>query len=235
MLTRLLPRRLLRTLFPLLSILTSGTLRSSIRKTILTDIKTANAKTKNHKLNRMVQALLFGMVERGMGADAEGSKVKGKGKVEAKGGEAMWAVVLVKELWRKGIWNDPKSVAIVALACHHPNTKVQSAAIHFFLGSENEDEDDSEPEEEAPNLRKLQHQRQINKKTKGRDTQMKRLHKVSVDKRKDKAEKAQVQVNFPALQLLNDPQSFGERLYEGMSKHGASSRLSSLATSSHSD
>lgn len=48
---------------------------------------------------------------------------------------------------------------------------------------------------------------------------MKRLHKVSVDKRKDKADKANVQVNFPALQLLNDPQSFGEKLYEGMSRH----------------
>lgn len=100
--------RLLRTLFPLLPILTSAPLRSSIRKTILTDIRTANAKTKNHKLNRMVQALLFGMVERGMGGDVEGSRVKGKGKKhedqDAKGGEAMWAVVLVKELWRKGIW-----------------------------------------------------------------------------------------------------------------------------------
>jgi protein SDA1 len=147
----LLPPRLLRTLFPLLSILTSAPLRSSIRKTILTDIRTANAKTKNHKLNRMVQALLFGMVERGMGGDVEGSRVKGKGKKhedqDAKGGEAMWAVVLVKELWRKGIWNDPKTVAIVALACNHPNTKVQSAAIHFFLGSENEDEEDSDEEE----------------------------------------------------------------------------------------
>lgn len=98
---------LLKTLFPLLPILTSSALRSSIRKTILTDIRTANAKTKNHKLNRMVQALLFGMVERGMGGEVVGSQVKGKGKQNARdvtGGEAMWAVVLVKELWRKGVW-----------------------------------------------------------------------------------------------------------------------------------
>lgn len=45
--------------------------------------------------------------------------------------------------------NDPKTVAIVALACNHPNTKVQSAAIHFFLGSENEGEDSSDEEEEV--------------------------------------------------------------------------------------
>lgn len=45
--------------------------------------------------------------------------------------------------------NDPKTVAIVALACNHPNTKVQSAAIHFFLGSENEGEDSDDEEEEV--------------------------------------------------------------------------------------
>ncbi|CDZ98856.1 sda1-domain-containing protein [Phaffia rhodozyma] len=213
---------LLRTLFPLLSILTSSQLRSSIRKTILTDIRTANAKTKNHKLNRMVQALLFGMVERGMGGDAEGSRVKGKGKKiqqDAKGGEAMWAVVLVKELWRKGVWNDPKSVAIVALACNHPNTKVQSAAIHFFLGSENEEEDSEDEVDEGPDLRKLQHQAIINKKTKSRDKALRAAVKTKGQKRRENAANAGVTPNFPALQLLNDPQSFGEKLYDGMSKH----------------
>lgn len=98
--------RLLQTLFPLLPLTSSQTLRSFIRKTILTDIKTANAKTKNHKLNRVVQALLFGMVERGMDGDVVGDK--GKARVaaagEAKGGEAMWAVTMVKELWKKGVW-----------------------------------------------------------------------------------------------------------------------------------
>jgi protein SDA1 len=88
-------------------------LRSFIRKTILSDIKTANIRSKNHKLNRAVQAMLFGMVERGM----EGEVVGDKGKLRASAGagpttdrmahngeEAMWAVILTKELWRKGIW-----------------------------------------------------------------------------------------------------------------------------------
>ena len=66
-------------------------------------------KTKNHKLNRAVQAMLFAMVERGM----EGEMIGDKGKAKAgaaneaarqHGGEAMWAVILTKELWRKGIW-----------------------------------------------------------------------------------------------------------------------------------
>jgi protein SDA1 len=54
--------------------------------------------------------MLFGMVERGM--DGEVLINKGKGR-NASGPttdgtdnavEAMWAVVLTKELWRKGIW-----------------------------------------------------------------------------------------------------------------------------------
>ena len=40
--------------------------------------------------------------------------------------------------------DDAKSVSIVALGCFHPVAKVQSAALHFFLGSEDEEEDSDE-------------------------------------------------------------------------------------------
>lgn len=97
---------MLQTLFPLLPKTTSSTLRGFIRKTILSDIRTANLRTKNHKLNRAVQAMLFGMVERGMEAEVVGDKGKLKAAAGpgSNGEEAMWAVVLSKELWRKGIW-----------------------------------------------------------------------------------------------------------------------------------
>ena len=98
--------RLLKTLFPLLPKTTSSALRANIRKTILSDIRTANIRTKNHKLNRAVQAMLFGMVERGMDAEVTGDKGKARanGQGTSGGEEAMWAIVLTKELWRKGIW-----------------------------------------------------------------------------------------------------------------------------------
>jgi protein SDA1 len=102
---------LLKSLFPLLPRTTSSTLRLFIRKTILSDIRSANIRSKNHKLNRAVQAMLFGMIERGMDGEVQGDK----GKLRAMSGptsdgtanngeEAMWAVILTKELWRKGIW-----------------------------------------------------------------------------------------------------------------------------------
>lgn len=102
---------LLKTLFPLLPRTTSSTLRAFIRKTILSDIKTANQKSKNHKLNRAVQAMLFGMVERGMDGEVVGDKGKARAQpttnaegLVQNGQDAMWAVVLTKELWKKGIW-----------------------------------------------------------------------------------------------------------------------------------
>ena len=100
--------RLLKSLFPLLPRTTSSSLRSFIRKTILTDIRTANMKSKNHKLNRAVQTMLFGMIEKGMDVEVIGDKGKAKA-VATQGGnhdgdDAMWAVVLTKELWKKGVW-----------------------------------------------------------------------------------------------------------------------------------
>jgi protein SDA1 len=103
---------LLKTLFPILPRTTSSTLRAFIRKTILSDIRTANMRTKNHKLNRAVQAMLFGMVERGMDGEVMGDKGKLRAHPSAAaadgtakpGEEAMWAVVVTKELWRKGVW-----------------------------------------------------------------------------------------------------------------------------------
>lgn len=126
-------------------------------------------RSKNHKLNRTVQAMLFNMIERGI----EGHVVGDKGRPEASttnriarnGEEAMWAVILTKELWRKGIWlayrfyvrlfvdfrcrTDAKTVSILSLGVFHPVTKVQSASVHFFLGSDEEREDSDEETQEV--------------------------------------------------------------------------------------
>lgn len=98
---------LLKCLFPLLPRATSSTLRSYIRKNILTDIRTANLKRKNHKLNRAVQAILFRMVEQDMLAEHLPTSSKGKQGVKATNStseDAMWAIFLTKDLWAKGVW-----------------------------------------------------------------------------------------------------------------------------------
>ena len=52
-------------------------------------------------------------------------------------------VPLLKPLVR----NDAKSVSIVSLGCLHPIVKVQSAALHFFLDEDNEDESSDEEDD----------------------------------------------------------------------------------------
>jgi hypothetical protein len=44
---------------------------------------------------------------------------------------------------------DAKPVSIVALGCFHPVMKVQSASIHFFLGSGEEKEDSDDEEDDV--------------------------------------------------------------------------------------
>jgi protein SDA1 len=186
--------------------------------------------------------MLFTMVEKGMDGDVLGDKGKIRNNPSnsaktlslaggtnintsvspssSKGTEALWAVLLTKELWRKGVWNDAKSVSIVSLGCFHPVAKVQSASLHFFLGDEEDDNenDSSDSEDEGPNMRSLQHKRGINKKTRSGDKKFEKAGKIAKKKRKERAE--ETTPNFPAIQLLNDPQSFGEKLYEGLVKYG---------------
>ncbi|PSS30922.1 hypothetical protein PHLCEN_2v2547 [Hermanssonia centrifuga] len=215
--------QLLKTLFPLLPKTTSSSLRSSIRKTILSDIRTANLRTKNHKLNRAVQAMLFGMVERGMDAEVVGDKGKARANTSSTQGgahpgeEAMWAIVLTKELWKKGIWNDAKCVSIVALGCFHPVVKVQSASSHFFLGSDDEQEDSDDEDDDTTDVRGLHHRREINKKTRSGDKKLRKTLKTAKAKQKRKADA--ITANFPAIQLLNDPQTFGEKLYDILNRY----------------
>lgn len=44
---------------------------------------------------------------------------------------------------------DAKPVTIIALGCFHPVTKVQSASVHFFLGSDEDKADSDEDEDEV--------------------------------------------------------------------------------------
>jgi protein SDA1 len=70
----------------------------------------------------------------------------------------------------------------VALAAFHPNTKVQSAAIHFFLGSETDaDDGDSSDDEEGGirearrDVRSLEHRMKVGKGGKKKERMLKHV------------------------------------------------------------
>jgi hypothetical protein len=141
--------------------------------------------------------------------------------------------------------NDAKSVSIPALAAFHPNTKVQSAALHFFLGSETDGdrEGGSSDEEEGiretrRDVRKLEHKVQVANKGRKTENALKKAKQTenkvrisgwyqrvanradNVQRRADKVSGINAKPNFPALELLHDPQTFGEKLYDNLHKHG---------------
>lgn len=207
---------LLNTLFPLLISTQSKSLRAQLHQTIVADIKNANAKRKNHQLNRAIRELLFNIVK--STDDMErAAKQGGKNAIlSIGGGQAVWAVKIGKELWKKNILNDADSVDVLRQACLHPNPKVMTGAVHFFLGSDKDDERDSSDEEEPPDVRKLQHQATINKKSKSRDRM---IAKARVRARKMEKSKHTVSpLNFSALQLLHNPQAFAEQLFSNLTK-----------------
>ena len=157
---------LLQTLFPVLTATASKALRGQIYRAIVSEMRSANARSKNHRLNKTVQAVLFELVA--------------AGRDDAAAAAGLWAVKLTRELWRRGVWDDGRAVEIMKEAALCANTKVVAGGLRFFLGVDQEkeelaDESDS-GDDAAPDLGRVKHQLQINKKK--RSTKHRKLEKA---------------------------------------------------------
>ncbi|KAI8634318.1 SDA1-domain-containing protein [Xylariaceae sp. FL1651] len=174
----------------------SKTLRALLYQKIISDVRETNSKAKNHKVNRTLQQALYNLV------------------MDKSTPKAMWAVKVVRDLWRRRVWDDAKPVDIMKQAALSDDLKTVAGAVRFFLGSDKEREDfeDESSDEEAVDVRKVKHQIGINKKTK---KSKKVLEKATERvKRQEKKKNASQQLNFSALHLLLDPQGFCEALFE---------------------
>lgn len=186
------------TLFPLLVSTPSKSLRALLFQKILSDLRTANARATNHKLNRTIQTVLYNLIT------SEPASQKG-----------IWAVKITRELWKKQIWADAKAVEIMKEAALSQNEKVITGGVRFFLGGDKEREEaaeESSDDDENIDMGKLRHQAGINKKTKKKAND---LRKAAVQvKKKEKKKNAPHPLNFSALHLLHDPQGFAEKLFQ---------------------
>ncbi|KAG7823017.1 hypothetical protein KL909_003620 [Ogataea angusta] len=195
---------LIQTIFPLLSAygpniegnngLHAKQLRHQIYSSLVSLLKSCNTGVKNQKLNRSTQALLFNLLEQ-------------------KDGNGLWATKLTRELWRRGVWDDSRTVEIMTQASLHPDTKVVISGIRFFLGADKEREEmleaESDDEELDPNA--IRHQMQVNKKSSKRG---KKLEQALKQVKKKSSKGSTTYLNFSAIHLLRDPQQFAEDLYE---------------------
>lgn len=191
--------RLLQTLFPILTTTPSKSLRTLLFQKILSDLRSSNSRTTNHKLNHTVQTVLYNLLT----ADRASSK-------------GIWAVKLTRELWKRQIWTDSKAVEIMKEASLADNEKVIVGGVRFFLGGDKEREEleDESSDDGGVDIGKLKHQIGINKKTKKKAKVMERA--VTTVKKKERKKNQPHPLNFSALHLLHDPQGFAESLF---SKH----------------
>ncbi|OTA96322.1 hypothetical protein M434DRAFT_392982 [Hypoxylon sp. CO27-5] len=188
---------LLTTLFPILISTPSKSLRMILYQKILSDIRNTNTKSTNHRVNRTMQTVLYNLVT----SDRTSPK-------------ALWAVKLVRELWRRQIWADAKTVDIMRQACLADNEKVIVGGVRFFLGGDKEREEfeDESSDEENIDIKKVKHSIEINKKTKKSKKALERA--VDRVKKQERKKNAPHPLNFSALHLLQDPQGFSENLFE---------------------
>ncbi|MCJ1440188.1 MAG: Severe Depolymerization of Actin [Stictis urceolatum] len=184
-------------LLPVLTVTSSKSLRTLLLQKILSDLRSSNAKTVHHQLNRAIQRELRELVE----SDRESTR-------------GLWAVKIIRELWKRQIWTDTPTVEIMKEAALADNIKVVVGAVRFFLGGDREREELAEESDDAEtiDIRKVKHQVGINKKTKKNNKVLESA--IEKIKRKEKKKNQPHMLNFSAFHLLNDPQSFAETLFQ---------------------
>ena len=154
-----------------------------------------NLKSKDSKANRDVKTFVHGML-----SDEQEETAERK------------ALDIMIELYRKRIWVDHRTVNVIGTGCSSKRTKVAVAAMHFFLGVERKmAEDDAAEAESAASLEVNEHRH--SKKTGARVKKVERQRKAKRKRIEVSQGDKEPQPLFPALLVLNDPQSLAESLF----------------------
>lgn len=188
----LLPNDLLELFFKLLRC-DDKNLRDYLQTHIITDIKNLNAKHKNAKLNTSLQNFMFTMLK------------------DSNTRAAKMSVDIMIELYKKNVWNDTKTVNVIATGCFSKITKVMVASLKFFLGKDEDDKSDNSDSDEDIDPKEVMMANKVNKKSRKRDKNLAKVKKMAAKayKKKSKSES----FNFSALHLIHDPQGMAEKLF----------------------
>ncbi|XP_066250256.1 protein SDA1 homolog [Euwallacea similis] len=170
-------------------------LRQFLETHIITDIKNLNTKQKNAKLNTTLQNFMFTMLK---DTNARAAKM---------------SLDIMIELYKKNVWNDSKTVNVIATGCFSKVTKVMVASLKFFLGKDPEEKDsDNSDSEEEVDPKEVIMANKVNKKTRKRAKELSKVKKLAAKAYKKKSQAATF--NFSAIHLLHDPQGMAEKLFK---------------------
>jgi protein SDA1 len=77
-------------------------------------------------------------------------------------------------MWRKGIWNDARSVELMKEAACSDTPRVALGGVQFFLcrDTDKDEKDSSDEDGDLPDLKKLRHGKEVGRKTKSKERQI---------------------------------------------------------------
>lgn len=173
-------------------------MRTLIINHIINDIKNINIHKKNPGVNKKVQNFIYDILKTNNDTLAKR------------------AIFIMIELYKKQVWNDAKTVNVIASGCFNENPKVVCMACNFLIESTEQEyqADDSSDEEEEPTHAK---DKKLGRKTKAKqarkDREMKKLKR-----RERRKSKIQLMQNFFPIDMINSPQDFCDRLFSLLKK-----------------
>ncbi|PNW82173.1 hypothetical protein CHLRE_06g277050v5 [Chlamydomonas reinhardtii] len=190
-------------------------LRQQLFRHIVSDLKAANKKCRNERLNRAVQNFMYTVVS----DDNEAAAKRG--------------LAVLTEMWRRHVWRDARTVNVIASAAFHKSPRVLLAVMKFFLGQDRDDEDGSDKEGEGEGDEEDAKPKGPSKEDiysayhKGTSSSKKKKQKklkrvIATVKKADRRKSAAGggAESFAAIHLLHDPQAFAERLFGRLSGGG---------------
>jgi protein SDA1 len=211
------PLNLLEIFFRLLAVVPDKGLREMLYRHLVNDVRNLNKKHKADSINRSIQAFLHRIVStHGVSGEEDDSSTN----VAAKK-----AVDMVCELYRRRVWNDERTVAIVASAVTSQNQTAMCRALRFFLNIEETMAEDAAKKLEvetdaksriyyhAHSKKTAARQRHIDRQLKNRKKALRRKEGggdwMEAGVEQDKGVEASRKL-YPAIELLRDPQGLAE-------------------------
>jgi len=221
------PLKLLELFFRLMAVVPDKGLREQLYKHLVNDIRNINKKGKrDEKVNRAIQSFLHRVVSTHMGANGGG------GEAAATDVAAKKATDMVCDLYRRNVWTDDRTVAILASAVESKIDSVMRRAMIFFLNIEERmAEDKKEQEDDVWDASQKVNMHLFSRKTKTRTRHVQRQLKNRMKEQKkregDPDEWLEVRDDpgveacrklYPAIELLRDPQGLAENVYKRLKK-----------------
>eukprot|EP00579_Thalassiosira_antarctica_P001830 CAMPEP_0201869676 /NCGR_PEP_ID=MMETSP0902-20130614/3104_1 /ASSEMBLY_ACC=CAM_ASM_000551 /TAXON_ID=420261 /ORGANISM="Thalassiosira antarctica, Strain CCMP982" /LENGTH=834 /DNA_ID=CAMNT_0048395221 /DNA_START=188 /DNA_END=2692 /DNA_ORIENTATION=+ len=221
------PLRLLQLFFQLMAVVPDKNLRESLYHHIVNDIRNINKNGKrNEKLNRTIQSFFHRIVI------ASAAEAVGGGEDSPADYAAKRAVQMTCDLYRRNVWNDERSVHILASAAGSPNSAVTARALRFFLNIEEvmavdkkrndaiqwhgSEEVDLHLHSRKTKARKRIVVKQVRNREKKQHEREGLIEAKTVDKGVEASRKL-----FPAIELLHDPQGLCETILKRIKNSGS--------------